>query len=163
MKIDLIVYDQFLNPVKEFEWMRNRMISSGLSDSVFVMGFPVYDNTVKIIPDTLKSKVYDISLSEINFDDIVKNSQNIDDITNHIVISASGQSIPLTAFVEIRTVQEAYKPSVFKPSPETLLHNGEVVVKFEIYFKQKHKKELIKMIHKDILSKNENGYELVLK
>lgn len=158
--LEVIVYNKFFNPQKEYDALIEDFTATSLIDSLKIIGRPIEIPSIKFEIDT--SRVIEVGIPFNVIDEQLKKWSQLNDIneiSNQVVTNEPGQKIPLSFICKFYIKAEYYKPEVFIPTPKAFDHEGFSVVKIEFYLKSKDKKKLIEFI-KNYANKGANKWEM---
>ncbi len=150
--VNIIVYGDFVEPMKTYDSLVQDFNKSELTDSIKIVGRPISVPAIKFKIDTLRVKKYGVEFKEL--DSLIKNISDTNfDInkSNSLLLSGhNGAKIPLSALSEVILQQEYYKPEIFIPTPACFSFKNECVAKVELFCRKKNMKKLITFIQENM-------------
>ncbi|NJO87573.1 MAG: hypothetical protein HC831_00380 [Chloroflexia bacterium] len=150
--VNLIVFDDFVDPMKTYDSLVQDFKNSGLIDSVKIEGRPISVPVIKFKIDTFRVERYGVKLTEI--DSLIKNLSDLNfnpnDVAHLLVSGFNSEKIPMAAISEVILEKEYYKPDIFTPTPDCFKFQNECVVKVELFCTKKNMKKLIKFINENM-------------
>lgn len=139
--INIVVYGNILNPQTTYDSIANSIKSSGLVDSVKIIGNPIRKPSLVFEIDTPAISRHHISYGA--FDKKIK-SLSSESAPNELrrasIINKFGQKIPLSEVSKIYSKWEYYLPQIFKPTPDPFYFRKRKAVKIELYGAKRNKK-----------------------
>jgi len=145
--VNIIIYDDFVNPKHTYDLIVGDFIKSEFIDSIKIVGKPLFTEEINFKIDTARVHRYGIQLNDlVELLDSIKKQSLPENFENHNIQLIGDRQIPVSAVSIMHLELKPYKPKIFLPEPKCYKFKNECVVKVELYCKKQSRKKIIEYI-----------------
>lgn len=149
--VNLIIYDDFINPKTSYDLIVDDFLNSGLIDSIKVEGRPIFTNSINFKIDTTLVSRYGIEIVKLDtFLNKIKKNVPLENIQHQLFNLKDGAKIPISAVCEIYLESVPHRPEIFLTKTDCYKFNNECVVKVVLYCNNRNKNKTVKFIQNNM-------------